>query len=216
MALEDYVVLGVLCVCAVAKRMNMAKQAWVVICVCAVLKRMKMAKQAARWRDKELLAEERVARELRQRLAPGRNENRATFYENRATFFRTSTTHMDEALHEYKQALETAVFESTKQLLQEHIRRMNAHRSRIMNRWQVIAHMEPSLLEMLDECGYAKWAERLLQIGVRQFGNLAGLEAGELMNRLPGLPPGTASLLVLESRERRARRVVHLQPGARG
>ena len=207
MALEDYFVLGVLCVCAVAKRMN--KQAWVVICVCAVLKRMKMAKQAARWRDKELLAEERVARELRQRLAPGRNENRATF-------FRTSTTHMDEALHEYKQALETAVFESTKQLLQEHIRRMNAHRSRIMNRWQVIAHMEPSLLEMLDECGYAKWAERLLQIGVRQFGNLAGLEAGELMNRLPGLPPGTASLPVLESRERRARRVVHLQPGARG
>ena len=72
---------------------------------------------------------------------------------------------MDEALHEYEQALETAVFESTKQLLLEHIRRMNAHRSRIMDRLQVIALMEPSLLEMLDERGHAEWAERLFQNG---------------------------------------------------
>ena len=73
--------------------------------------------------------------------------------------------------------------------------------------------MEPSLLEILDECGYAKWAERLLQIGVRQFGNLAGLEAGELMNRLPGLTLGAASELILESRDGRAARRV---PVARG
>lgn len=85
---------------------------------------------------------------------------------------------------------------------------MNAHRSRIINRWQVIAHMEPSLLGMLDEREHAEWAERLFQNGVRRFGNLAGLEAGELMSRLPELPVGTASELILESRERR----MHLQP----
>ena len=56
MALEDYV-LGILCVCVVAKR---RKQAWLVICVCAVLKWMSMVKQASRWRNNELLAEERV------------------------------------------------------------------------------------------------------------------------------------------------------------
>jgi hypothetical protein len=62
--------------------------------------------------------------------------------------------------------------------------------------------MEPSLLEMLDEREHAEWAERLFQNGVRRFGNLAGLEAGELMSRLPELPVGTASELILESRER--------------
>ena len=197
--MEDYV-LGILCVCAVAKR---TKQAWLVICVCAVLKRVSMVRQASRWRNNELLAEERVEAALRQRLAPGCNEIRAAF-------FRTSITHMDEALHEYKQALETAVFESTKQLLQEHIRRMNAHRS-----WMhVIAHMEPSFLKMLDERDHMKWAKRLFQNGVRRFGNLAGLEAGELMNRLPDLPIGTASDLILQSRDRRV--VQDLQPGARG
>ena len=164
-----------------------------------------MAEQAARWRDLELLAGEYVAALLRLPLA-GWNEN--------ATFFGTGITHMDEALHEYEQALETAVFESTKQLLQEHIRRMNAHRSRIMDRLQVIAHMEPSLLEMLDERGHAEWAERLFQNGVRGFDNLAGLQAGELMNRLPDLPIGTASQLILQSRARRV--VQDLQPGARG
>ena len=60
MALEDCVVLGV-------------------ICACAMLKMVNMAKQAARWRDKELLAEERVADALRQPLA-GWDENRATFF----------------------------------------------------------------------------------------------------------------------------------------
>ena len=199
MALEDYV-LGILCVCAVAKR---RKQAWLVICVCAVLKWMSMVKQASRWRNNELLAEERVKAALRQRLAPGWNEIRATF-------FRTSITHMDEALHEYKQALETAVFERTKQLLQEHIRRMNEHR----NDMHVIAHMESSLLKMLHELGHLNWAERLFQNGVRGFDNLAGLQAGELMNRLPDLPIGTASQLILQSRARRV--VQDLQPGARG
>ena len=200
MALEDYV-LGILCVGAVAKR---TKQAWLVICVCAVLKRVNMAKQAARWRDMELLVEERVAAALRLPLA-GWNEN--------ATFFRTSMDHIDEAQNEYFQALETAVFESTIQLLQEHIHRMIAHRSRLVDRLKVIAYMEPSLLEMLDEREHAEWAERLFQNGVRRFGNLAGLEAGELMNRLPDLPIGTASELILESRERR---YMHLHPGARG
>ena len=56
---------------------------------------------------------------------------------------------MDEALHEYEQALETEAFESTKQLLQEHIRRMNA----IDRGWRIAAghcaHGAP-LLEMLD------------------------------------------------------------------
>ena len=155
-----------------------------------------MVKQAARWRNNELLAEERFKAALRQRLAPGCNEIRAAF-------FRTSITHMDEALHEYEQALETAVFESTIQLLQEHIRRMKAHLSRLMDRLQVIAYMEPSLLEMLDERGHAEWAERLFQNGVRRFGNLAGFEAGELMNRLPGLTLGAASELILESGDRR-------------
>ena len=117
---------------------------------------------------------------------------------------------MDEALHEYKQALETAVFESAKQLLQEHIRRMNAHRS-----WMhVIAHMESSFLKMLSERGHLNWAKRLFQNGVHQFDNLAGLQAGELMNRLPDLPIGTASDLILQSRDRRV--VPDLQPGARG
>ena len=117
---------------------------------------------------------------------------------------------MDEALHEYKQALETAVFERTKQLLQEHIRRMNEHR----NDMHVIAHMESSLLKMLHELGHLNWAERLFQNGVRGFDNLAGLQAGELMNRLPDLPIGTASQLILQSRARRV--VQDLQPGARG
>ena len=62
-----------------------------------------MAKQAARWRDMELLVEERVAAALRLPLA-GWNEN--------ATFFRTSMDHIDEAQHEYFQALDTAVFET--------------------------------------------------------------------------------------------------------
>ena len=174
MALGDCVVLGVICACALWKRVNMAEQ-------------------ASRWRDMELLAEEYVAAVLRLPLA-GWNEN--------ATFFGTSMTHVDEALHEYMQALETAVFESTKQLLQEHIRRMDAHRWRIMDRLGAIAHMEPTLLEMLDERGHAEWAERLWQNGVLRFGNLAGLEAGELMNRLPGLTLGAASELILESRVR--------------
>ena len=82
-----------------------------------------------------------------------------------------------------------------------------------MDRLKVIAYMEPSLLEMLDELEHAEWAEGLFQNGVRRFGNLVGLEAGELTNRLPDLPIGTASELILESRERR---VMHVQPGARG
>jgi len=63
--------------------------------------------------------------------------------------------------------------------------------------------MEPSLLVMLDERGHTEWAERLFRNGVRRFGNLAGLEAGELMNRLPGLTLGAASELILESGDRR-------------
>ena len=73
--------------------------------------------------------------------------------------------------------------------------------------------MEPSLLEMLDELEHAEWAEGLFQNGVRRIGNLAGFEAGELMDRLPGLTLGTASELVLESRDGRAARRV---PVARG
>ena len=200
MALEDRVVFGLLCACAVVletvlPRGCTLKNLW---------QRLNLAEHAARWRDKELLAEERVAAALRLPLA-GLNED--------ATFFVTSITHMDEALHEYEQALETAVFESTIQLLQEHIRRMKAHLSRLMDRLQVIAYMEPSLLEMLDERGHAEWAERLFQNGVRRFGNLAGLEAGELMNRLPGLTLGAASELILESSDGRAARRV---PVARG
>jgi len=70
-----------------------------------------------------------------------------------------SIADMDEAQREYEQVLETAVFESTEQLLNELICRMRTHRSRIVSRLHVISQMEHSLLEMLDETGLAKWAE---------------------------------------------------------
>ena len=87
-----------------------------------------------------------------------------------------SIADMDEAQREYEQVLETAVFESTEQLLNELICRMRTHRSRIVSRLHVISQMERSLLEMLDETGLAKWAEMLLKNGVRRFANLAGFE----------------------------------------
>ena len=87
-----------------------------------------------------------------------------------------SIADMDEAQREYEQVLETAVFESTEQLLNELICRMKTHRSRIVSRLHVIPQMEHSLLEMLDETGLAKWAEMLLKNGVRRFANLAGFE----------------------------------------
>ena len=58
---------------------------------------------------------------------------------------------------------------------------------------------------MLDETGHAKWAEMLLQNGVRRFANLAGFEGvGVLVQHLPGLTIGEASELIFESRERLA------------
>ena len=57
---------------------------------------------------------------------------------------------------------------------------------------------------MLDETGHSKWAEVLLQIGVRRFSNLAGIEGvAVLMCHVPGLTCGEASELILEARDRR-------------
>ena len=179
----------------------------VVIGACALWKRVNMAKQAARWRDKQLLMGKYVVEVLRQPLAG--------WYEN-ATFLKlvgTSITRIDEVQHEYEQAMETAVFGSTKQLLHGQINQIGVYRGRIMYRLQAIAQMEPLLLEMLDERGHAEWAEGLFRNGVRRFGDLAGFEAGDLMNRLPGLTLGAASELILESSDGRVAREV---PVARG
>ena len=187
MALRDYVVLGG-------------------ICVGSVLKMKNMAKQVALWREKEILAETAAHILVEHRTLAGWNPNEGD------DFLHTSIVDMDEAQREYEQVLATAVFESTKQLLNELICRMETHRSRIISRLEVITQMEHSLLKMLDETGQAKWAEMLLQNGVRRFANLAGFEGvGVLVQHLPGLTIGEASELIVESRERLAVRQSYAQ-----
>lgn len=187
MALGDYVVLGG-------------------VCVGAVLKMNNMAKQDASWRKKELLAELAVHILVEQRTLAGWNPNEGD------AFLQASIADMDEAQREYEQVLPTAVFESTKQLLTELICRMRKHRSRIISRVQVIVEMEHSLLVMLDETGHAKWAEMLLKNGVRRFANLAGFEGvGVLVQHLPGITIGEAAELIFESRERLAGRQSYVQ-----
>ena len=139
MALGDYVVLGGICVGAVLKMNNM--------------------KQVESWREKELLAKIAVHVVVERMPLTGWNESDLTF-------LRTSIADMNEAQHEYEDALATAVFDSTIQLLNELLCRMRTHRARIKSRLRAIAQMEHSLLIMLDETGHAKWAEMLLQNGV--------------------------------------------------
>ena len=103
-----------------------------------MLKMNNMAKQVAWW-EKELLALARFESVFQRRLA--------SWNENDLTFFHTSIADMGERLREHEQALVTAVFESTKQLLNELVCQMRAYRSRLMNRLLVITQMEPSLLE---------------------------------------------------------------------
>lgn len=185
MALGDYVVLGGICVGAVLKMNNM--------------------KQVESWREKELLAKIAVHVVVERMPLTGWNESDLTF-------LRTSIADMNEAQHEYEDALATAVFDSTIQLLNELLCRMRTHRARIKSRLRAIAQMEHSLLIMLDETGHAKWAEMLLQNGVRRFANLAGLEGvGVLVQHLPGLTIGEASELIFESRERLAVRQSYVE-----
>ena len=126
MALGDYVVLGGICVGAVLKMNNM--------------------KQVESWREKELLAKIAVHVVVERMPLTGWNESDLTF-------LRTSIADMNEAQHEYEDALATAVFDSTIQLLNELLCRMRTHRARIKSRLRAIAQMEHSLLIMLDETG---------------------------------------------------------------
>ena len=119
-----------------------------------MLKMNNMAKQVAWW-EKELLALARFESVFQRRLA--------SWNENDLTFFHTSIADMGERLREHEQALVTAVFESTKQLLNELVCQMRAYRSRLMNRLLVIRGCGEGRASRLLRASSSSWSRWRLE-----------------------------------------------------